>query len=439
MLRFLRRNQGISRRLAIIPEPVVKRENAQIARQAGHWRFALCLVWLAATLWAAVAANSHFAEKAESPAVPATFESFLRELWPDAQSRNISRGTYDRAFAGITPDARVIAATKHQPEYGRRVDAYVNSIVSEQRVAAGQRKAVQWLDILGAVENRFAVDRWTIMGIWGIETSFGEERDGWDIIRSLATLAQAGYRHPYFRNELLVALSLLQEGSIPRHELYGSWAGSMGQPQFMPSNFADYAADFSGDGRRDIWNNVPDVLASIANYLHKEGWNAALPFGFEVTLPADFDYRRPSHASFAQWRELGLRRPDSHEFLAQGEGILFFPSGAAAPAFLVTANFDVVKRYNNSDIYALAVLHLADRIQGLPPISARWPADDVQLSRAQRIALQSKLAELGYPVHDFEGHFDFELRDFIRAEQMKAGILPDGHPTPALLDQLGIH
>jgi lytic murein transglycosylase len=437
MLRFLRRNQGILRRLTIIAEPVVKQENGQIARQVAHWRSALCLLWSAAAVWAALSTNSHSAEKAEP--VPATFEPFLRELWPDAQARSISRGTFDHAFAGIAPDARVIAATQHQPEYGRPVGAYINSVASEQRVTVGQRKAAQWLETLGAVENRFAIDRWTIMAIWGIETSFGEVKDKWDIIRSLATLAQAGYRHPYFRNELLVALSLLQDGSIPRHELYGSWAGAMGQPQFMPSNFADYAVDFSGDGRRDIWNNVPDVLASIANYLHKEGWNAALPLGFEVTLPADFDYRRPSRASFAQWTELGLRRPDGHKFLAQGEGILFFPSGAAGPAFLATTNFDVVKRYNNSDVYALAVLHLADRIHGLPPISARWPADDVQLSRAQRIALQSKLAELGYPVHDFEGHFDFEVRDFIRAEQMKAGIIPDGHPTPALLDRLGIH
>jgi membrane-bound lytic murein transglycosylase B len=403
------------------------------------YRLTLPLVLAAATLWAAVGSSANRATaQGEIPTVPANFDAFLAELWPDAQSSAITRATFDQAFVGLTPDARVIAATRRQPEYGKPAGAYVNSVASQARIAAGQRKALQWSDTLGAVEKRFSVDRWTIMGLWGIETSFGEDKDKWDIIRSLATLAQARYRHPYFRDELLVALSLLQQGYMRRDELYGSWAGAMGQPQFMPSNFLDYAVDFSGDGRRDIWNNVPDVLASIANYLHKERWDAALPLGFEVSVPADFDYSR-SRAAFGQWEELGLRRPDGQKFPAQGEGILFFPSGARGPAFLVTTNFDVIKHYNNSDVYALAVLHLADRIHGLPPISARWPAHDPQLSREERVALQRKLAELGYPVHDFEGHFDFELRDVIRVFQAKSGMLPDGHPTPALLERLGVH
>jgi membrane-bound lytic murein transglycosylase B len=380
---------------------------------------------------------SRAAAQSEIPSVPPNFDVFLPELWPDAQSRGVSRATFEQVFAGLTPDARVIAATRRQPEYGKPVGAYVNSIASQQRVAAGKRKALQWSDTLKAVENRFAVDRWTIMSIWGIETSFGEEKDGWDIIRSLATLAQARYRHPYFRDELLVALSLLQQGYIPRNELYGSWAGAMGQPQFMPSNFLDYAVDFSGDGRRDIWNNVPDVLGSIANYLHGEHWEASLPAGFEVSLPQGFDYRQ-SRAPFPQWQRLGLRRPDGQEFPPQGEGILFFPSGAVGPAFLITSNFNVIKRYNNSDVYALAVLHLADRIHGLPPIWANWPVDDRQLSRDERIALQKKLAELGYGVQDLEGHFDFDLRDAVRAVQAKLGMVTDGHPSLALLERLGI-
>jgi lytic murein transglycosylase len=388
-------------------------------------------------LWPTLAVPTRAQEKAEPPAVPATFELFLQELWPEARSRGINRATFDEAFVGLTPDARVIAATRRQPEYGKPAGAYVNSIASKERIAAGQRKALQWSDTLGVVEHRFAVDQWTIVGLWGIETSFGENKDAWNIIRSLATLAQARFRHPYFRDELLVALTLLQKGLVRRDEMVGSWAGAMGQPQFMPSNFRDYAFDFNGDGRRDIWNNVPDVLASIANYLDKKHWDAALPAGFEVTVPSGFDYRR-SRASFARWEELGLRRPRGERFPAQGEGILFFPSGATGPAFLVTRNFDVTKTYNNSDVYALAVMHLADRIHGLPPISASWPADDPQLSREQRIALQRKLAELGYSVQDFEGHFDFEQRDAIRAVQEGFGMISDGHPTPALLERLGI-
>lgn len=373
----------------------------------------------------------------ETPAAPANFDAFLAELWPDARSRGISRATFDRAFAGLVPDPRVIAATKRQPEYGKPAGAYVNSMGSNARVATGERRASRHAEIFQAVERKFAVDRWVILGIWGIETSFGEDKDRWDVIRSLATLAQARFRHPYFRDELIVALRIVQDGHIARDKMLGSWAGAMGQPQFMPSNFFDYAVDFSANGRRDIWNDVPDVLASIANYLRKEGWNNDLTWGFEVIIPQDFDYRR-SRGSFADWAQLGLRRPTGQELPALGDAILFFPSGAAGPAFLVTDNFAVVRRYNNSDLYALAVLQLADRIRGLAPVKAAWPLDDRQLSRDQRLALQAKLAELGYAIRDFEGHFDFDLRDAVRELQLKYGIRPDGHPTPSLLERLGI-
>jgi hypothetical protein len=219
--------------------------------------------------------------------------------------------------------------------------------------------------------------------------------------------------------------------------MVSSWAGAMGQTQFMPSNFVDYAIDFSGDGRADIWGNVPDVLASTANYLRKWKWNPALPWGFEVLVPDGFDYMR-SRASFAEWRALGVRRADGKAFPNSGQGILFFPSGAGGPGFIVTENFDVLKEYNNSDAYAVAVGHLADRIQGGDLIKAPWPKDDRQLSRDARVALQKRLAALGYKVKEFEGHIDFDLRDNVRVEQKKLGMVPDGNPTPALLEKLGV-
>jgi lytic murein transglycosylase len=270
-----------------------------------------------------------------------------------------------------------------------------------------------------------------------METSYGAQKDRWDIFRSLATLAFVRYRDPYFRNELLVALKILQEEQIPRNKMVSSWAGAMGQTQFMPSTFEAYAVDFSGIGQRDIWTNVPDVLASTANYLRKEGWRPGRPWGFEVLLPQGFNYR-PSRASFAEWSKMGMRRADGRDLPAEGKAILLFPSGAAGPAFLVTENFVVIKQYNNSDAYALAVGHLADRLHGVGPIRAAWPADDRQLSLDARIALQHKLAELGYEVHDFEGRIDFDLRDAIRATQLKFGMQSDGNPTPALLERLGV-
>jgi membrane-bound lytic murein transglycosylase B len=370
-------------------------------------------------------------------AADSNFDVFLRELWPDARAQGISQATFDAAFAGLTPDTRVIAATRRQPEYGKPVGAYLGSIVSSGNISTGLRKASEWATVLDAVEKRFGVDRWIIVAIWGMETSYGAEKDRWDVFRSLATLAQVRYRDPYFRNELLVALKIMQDEQMPRNKMVSSWAGAMGQTQFMPSNFVAYAVDFSGDGRRDIWTNVPDVLASTANYFQKEGWKPDLPWGFEVTVPSGFDYRR-GRGSFTDWSKLGLRRADGGAFPVEGQAILFFPSGAAGPAFLVTDNFIVIKQYNNSDAYALAVAHLADRLRGRGPLRAAWPADDRQLSRDARIALQRKLADLGYDVHDFEGHIDFDLRDAIRDEQQKFGMRPDGHPTAELLNHLGI-
>jgi membrane-bound lytic murein transglycosylase B len=367
----------------------------------------------------------------------ADFSDFLHKLWPDARAQGITRATFDLAFTGLTPDDRVIALTHREPEYGKPIGAYIDSFVSPANIAIGTRKAAEWATTFEAIENRFGVERWIILAIWAVETAYGAEKERWDVVRSLATLAQARYRDPYFRNELLLALKILQEEGLPRDKMMGSWAGAMGQPQFMPSSFLTYAVDFSGDGRRDIWTNIPDVLASIANYLQKWGWKRGVPWGFEVVVPKGFDYRR-SRGSFAEWNALGVRRADGGRFPANGEAILFFPSGAAGPGFLVTENFVAIKQYNNSDAYALAVAHLADRLHGLRPFLSAWPADDQQLSREARIALQRKLAGLGYAVDDFEGRIDFDLRDAIRKEQVKFGMLPDGHPTVALLARLGI-
>ncbi|HEY1474349.1 MAG TPA: lytic murein transglycosylase [Pseudolabrys sp.] len=366
-----------------------------------------------------------------------SFAAFVNELWPDAQAKGITRATFDTALKGVTPDQRVIAATKRQPEYGKPVGAYVNDAVSSGRITRGLAKAKEWSKTFDAVEKKFAVERWVLLALWGMETDYGAAKDRWDVFRSLATLGYVKYRHPYFRNELIVAMRIMQDGHFGRDQMVSSWAGAMGQTQFMPTNVVDYAIDFSGDGKSDIWNNVPDVLGSTGNYLHKGKWKYGLPWGFEVTVPAGFDYMK-SHASYADWRKLGVRRADGKPFPTTGEGILFFPSGAKGPAFVVTENYPVLIEYNNSDAYAISVGHLADRLKGGAPIKAAWPPDDRPLSRDARIALQKKLSALGYKVLDFEGHIDFDLRDDIRTEQAKLGMLPDGNPTATFLDRLGV-
>ena len=384
------------------------------------------------------AAPAAFAQQKAAPAKPdPAFQKFLAELWPDAKAKGITRANFDLAFRGVTPDQRVINATTRQPEYGKPVGAYVNDIASANRVAEGKRKAAQWEKIFDAVERKYGVERWILLSIWGMESSFGAVKDRWDVFRSLSTLAFVKYRHPYFRNELLVVLKLMQEGPIPRQKMVSSWAGAMGQTQFMPSNVVDYAVTFDGKGKPDLWSDVPDIMASTANYLAKWKWDRTMPWGFEVTVPRGFDYRK-SRATFAEWATLNVRRADGKPFPPQGNGILFFPSGAQGPAFIVTRNFDVLKEYNNSDAYAIAVGHLADRIHGGDPIKAAWPTKDPQLPRDVRVALQRKLASLGYKVNEFDAHIDFDLRDNIRDEQLKFGMVPDGHPTAELLEKLGI-
>jgi membrane-bound lytic murein transglycosylase B len=367
-----------------------------------------------------------------------SFAAFTAELWPDAQAKGITRATFDLAMRGVTPDQRVIAATKRQPEYGKPVGDYINSAASLGRIARGQVKAKEWAKTFDAVEKKFGVERWILVALWGMETDYGAEKDRWDVFRSLATLAYVKYRHPYFRNELIVAMRIMQDNHFAREKMVSSWAGAMGQTQFMPTNVVDYAIDFSGDGRSDIWSNVADVLASTGNYLHKGHWKYGLPWGFEVIVPNGFDFVR-SHAGFDEWKGLGVRRADGKAFPREGQGTLFFPAGAKGPGFIATENYDVLKEYNNSDAYAIAVGHLADRMQGGAPFKTPWPTDDHPLSRDARIAMQKKLSALGYNVKDFEGHVDFELRDNIRAEQKKNGMLPDGNPTPAFLEKLGLN
>ena len=385
----------------------------------------ICFAFMSAPAWA---------QKQEQ-----SFAAFVNELWPDAQAKGITRATFDSAMQGVTPDPRVIAATKKQPEYGRPVGDYINGIVTPGRITRGGDKAREWTRTLYGVEKKFSVERWVLLSLWGMESDFGAAKDKWDVFRSLASLGYVKYRHPYFRNELIVAMGIMQKEQFARAKMVSSWAGAMGQAQFMPSSYVDYAADFSGDGHPDIWTNVPDVFGSIANYLQKFKWRHGLPWGFEVMVPNGFDTMK-SRASFAEWQKLGVRRADGKAFPRDGhiQGIMFFPAGAKGPAFLVTENFNVLKAYNNSDAYAIAVGHLADRMNGGSAVKAAWPTDDRPLPREARIALQRRLAALGYTVKEFEGRIDFDLRDNIRTEQRKHGMVPDGNPTLAFLEKIGV-
>ena len=324
--------------------------------------------------------------------------------------------------------------TRRQPEFAKPIGAYLAAQVTPGRIAAGRALLGKWHAELGAIEQRSGVPAALLVAIWGLETNYGTSPGSKDVIRSLATLAAMNYRPDLYRAELLAALTMLRDGEVPRENLRGSWAGAMGQPQFMPSSFLRYAVDGDGDAKRDIWGSVPDALASIANFIRQQGWKPNQLWGFEVRLPPGLDFAA-SRAGFADWAARGVVRADGTDLPASGEGILYFPAGASGPAFLVTANFEVIKTYNFSDAYVLSVAQLADRMDGGQAIQAAWPTA-VPMSRADRIALQSRLVDLGYSVDNREGRISLALRDVIRLAQARVGLVPDGNPTTALLRAL---
>lgn len=367
--------------------------------------------------------------------VSAGFDIFLQRLWPQAQARGISRATFDLAFRGVTPDASIVALTRKQSEFSAPIWSYLANAVGGQRIQRGQAVAAENAAVLAQVEARYGVPREVVLGVWGMETNFGSFKGGKDVIRSLATLAAIRYRGDFFRDELLTALELVEKGYVERSELRGSWAGAMGHTQFMPSSYLKYAVDWTGNGHADIWNSSSDAIASTANYLRSHGWVPGLPWGMEVTLPDGFDHRLDK-ASFAAFRAAGLRRTDGRPLPSSGEGRLFYPAGHTGPVMLLTANFDVIKSYNSSDAYALAVGHLADRIMGRPAIQADWPVKAARLDMAGTKDLQRRLKALGLYDHDADGRVGTGTREAVRRYQISVGEIADGYPTPALLARM---
>jgi membrane-bound lytic murein transglycosylase B len=367
------------------------------------------------------------------------FEKFVVSLWPPAEQRGVSRLTFDRAFAGVSFDPKVVAMTEAQPEFVRPIWEYVASAVSADRVERGRKKADAVSLWLAKAKQTYGVDEAVILGVWGLETDYGGFVGSNSVIRALATLAYVHFQGDYFRDELLSALVILEEGDIAPAAMRGSWAGAMGQTQFMPSSYLAYAVDFEEHGRRDIWTSEADALGSTANYLAKHGWTTGLPWGFEVRLPSNFALRdadSSSPAPFSAFAARGVERADGSPWPESGEGRLMILAGLKGPVFLVTSNFDVIKTYNNSSAYALSVALLGDAIKGGHSLVAQWPTHDPQLSEAQVRRLQAKLKKLGYEVGKIDGKIGDSLRAAVRAFQERNGLAPDGYPNLALLNQV---
>jgi membrane-bound lytic murein transglycosylase B len=376
---------------------------------------------------------------AVAPAL-ANSADFVRSLWPQAEARGVSRSAFQAAFAGYSFSAKLMEHTKSQPEFTRTVQDYIERRVTNAQANKGRAMRSEWNQTLTGSKQRWGVQPEFVLAIWGMETNFGGFMGGEQTIHALATLTEGGYRPDFFREELLTALRIISDGHVSADNMMGSWAGAMGHTQFMPSSFMRYAVDYNGDGKKDIWNSVQDALGSTANYLHSFGWREGETWGYEVNLPSGFDYagaRQLERAPLAQWQAMGIQRVSGKPFPRGSDiGRLYMPAGASGPTFLLLPNFDVIKRYNNSDSYALAVGHLADRIIGGGDFATPWPANDYALSKAQRGELQTLLGRVGYNVGSPDGVLGPKTRAAVIAYQQRAGIPADGHISGRLLDRL---
>jgi membrane-bound lytic murein transglycosylase B len=368
-----------------------------------------------------------------------SFRDFVASLWPMADDRGVSRATFDRALEGVVFDPQIVANTTTQAEFVAPIWQYLHAALSPARIARGREKAVAeqvWLDKAKAI---YGVDGSVILGIWGLETDFGGDLGSNDVVRSLASLAYVHFRGDYFRDELIAALVVLEQGAIARGDMLGSWAGAIGQTQFMPSSLLIYAVDFERGGRPDVLRSAPDALGSTANFLFSHGWTKGLPWGFEVGLPPAFSLTSADSANltpFESFSARGVRRADGGPLPPQGRGRLLLPAGAKGPAFLVTPNFDVIKTYNNSTSYALAAALLGDAIVEGRGLAARWPTNDPPLRETQVRRVQGKLKEMGYDAGEIDGMVGETLRAAVRAYQDRRGIVPDGYVDGPLMKRI---
>jgi len=380
------------------------------------------------------------ATSAPALAEDSAFETWLQEFRREATAAGISSTTLDAALGDAAPVERVLELDRHQPEYTQTFWTYLDKRVTPERIARGRTLLTQHRDLLARVQAHYGVQPRFLVAFWGLESNFGDYAGGFPVISALVTLAYDERRSDFFRTELLNALRILDGGHITPAAMQGSWAGAMGQVQFMPSTFVRYAVDFDGDGRRDIWNSLPDIFASAANYLREIGWQDDTIWGREVVLPQNFDWelaaqnqRKPVTA----WAELGVRRAGGGPLpAAEIEGAIVLPAGHKGPAFLVYDNFEAILTWNRSLLYALAVGHLADRLVGAGPLLADRPAKETPLSRAQVEELQDLLVRLGFDPGTPDGVLGSKTRAALRDFQRNNRLAPDGYPTPEILQAL---
>jgi lytic murein transglycosylase len=372
-------------------------------------------------------------------------QQFLQSLWPQAQQQGVSRATFDAAIRGLEPDLTLPDLAlpgrperePQQPEFVQTPADYVRESTIARLAARGKKLLDQHRATLDAIEKRFGVQPSVVLAIWGRETDFGGYRLPHDAIRVLATQAYTGRRKDMFRGEFLAALKMLQDG-IPRDKMRSSWGGAMGLTQFLPSEFYKYAVDFDGDGKIDIWNSVPDALASAGKQLAGKGWQRGKRWAYEVRVPGSVDctIAEPGHVlPIGEWLKRGYAPAYGRKLSVEeqkDDASLLLPEGTYGPAFLTTKNYYVIKDYNFSDLYVLFVGHLSDRILNARPFEKPWSKSS-QLRTGEVEAMQRTLTARGFYKDKIDGKAGMLTRSALGEYQKANGLKLDCWPTAAVL------
>lgn len=370
----------------------------------------------------------------------AGFQRWVRSFRARALAQGIGAATFESAFRGVRYDPEIIARDRNQSEFTKTIWQYLDSAASDTRIANGQAALRAHGDVLSAIEARYGVEKEVVVAVWGLESAYGTYKGGRDVVRSLATLAYDGRRGQFFEGQLVAALQILQSGDTAPRDMTGSWAGAMGHTQFIPTSYLEYAVDFDGDGKRNIWSEDPtDALASTAAYLARHGWTKGQPWGVEVRLPAGFDYAladRKVTRSAAEWARLGVIGADGAAVPDHGAASILLPAGSRGVALMIFRNFAVIERYNAADAYVIGVGHLSDRIGGGAAFKADWPREDRALSRNERKEMQRRLTARGFSTQGVDGLVGPNTLKAVRAFQLAEGLTPDGYASYALLKRL---
>jgi membrane-bound lytic murein transglycosylase B len=374
------------------------------------------------------------------------FVDWIENFFPQAEKQGVRKSTYDSAFEGVvSPDNTVLEKASYQPEFKTKIWDYVDNRVNSLSIDEGKRMARYYKNTLDSIEKKFQVDHSVILAIWSMESSYGKVLEKPErlhyVPQALATLAYADpKREKFARSQLIASLKILQAGDITRDQLTGSWAGAMGHTQFIPTSYLAYGVDMDGNGRRDIWNSIPDALATASNLLHKNGWRTGKTWGYEVVIPETPGTTAELQGKtklLSEWYALGFRRPGGKTFPRPGEKAVFkLLAGVDGPGFLMMKNFYILKRYNNADAYALAVGLLADRIAGYKGMAQSWPRPPGSLSFDEKIEVQKLLQDKGLYDGGIDGYLGKGSRAAIEDYQESSGLQVDGEPDKDLLTSL---